>query len=1228
MLASGIRHDAYSSSFLSNILTFVLALPLSQAALFSPMPSRNLDLDPLGRIALTGNFDAISLYSYIQTNNGGPAGFNGSLAQSLILPLPDGNLLPISSADADILALCPLKADDGAVTKIIVGGNFTSLGGIESAGIATFDPTTSKISAIPGLSGQVRTLHCDQESGSVYVGGDFRGSNSSNAMVWTAKSGLSNLPFGGFNGPVLSIIPSQNGRILFGGAFDGLGNTTTPSEKDQQIINLETARISAGSGTTRGGFDNPRNVICPDGQGGKDKTWLLTDNAPGYWRASMNFGFQPTKLRIRNTHLDGRGTKTFRFTALPDNGILNMTYVDPKSGNTVACEARCPLSDDSSEAYRDFRFVNVVGMDGFQLDISEWYGQGGGFDGVELFQDDIYAYAVDDFNEPSCANLRFGSSATKTGNWEVKPSQQSSADYLSSNVDPDDQDERVSITFFPDIQQSGNYSITIFTPGCVGDGTCSSRGIVNVTTQLTASSKYPLQTFLSQTNNFDKYDQIYLGHVDASSSNFRPFVRVTPRTNQNVIDFVASRVRFQLISSTGGLNGLYEFDPSQKEVSNNFSTSAINRAGTELETGAVVSALAWIDDDLLIAGKFTNSSTKNIVSLSSGKALSLPNDGLDSAVVSILLLDNLLYVGGNFSNTARGDNDQLRGVAAYSPSDKSWKPLGAGVNGPVTSLVRFPVNISAEQTEVTIAVSGDFTSINEVDDQPAISANGFAVWVPSKNKWLQELEIEQMAYVGQLTASVRTDNETLLAGNLATGGIASHGAASLIDDDGLNLRSLPVNIQLGETEASSRKRFVETDNVQGVLTGLFDKESGRNLTILAGHFSATTTNGSTANNLLFINGSDNDSVTGADPGIEESSLFLTLGIHQSLLFAGGKIKGNVQNSDVNGLAVYDLSKSQWSTSQPAAFDDDDAVVRAIAPRPNSNHIYVGGRFRSAGSLPCPAICNFQIDGSQWSRPGTDFQGNISDIMWATENRLIVAGNLTVSGNSTMLASYDAAQQTWTTITGNSSSSIDGEVRALGLARKDGSRFWIAGKSTSGSPYLVLYDGTQFHPVPSLFGDSTTIEGLQVLHVTEDHGESPFLDKNQVLFVTGKLQLPNFGIVSGALFNGSSLDPLILSSLADGQPGSITGLFTENKIDLAGGRNPRPRGIVILISFCIALGLVFLLVLLGIILNRIRRHRQGYVAAPQGTDRKPDLTRVPPEYLLESLRHRKPGVPNI
>jgi Cortical protein marker for cell polarity len=72
-----------------------------------------------------------------------------------------------------------------------------------------------------------------------------------------------------------------------------------------------------------------------------------------------------------------------------------------------------------------------------------------------------------------------------------------------------------------------------------------------------------------------------------------------------------------------------------------------------------------------------------------------------------------------------------------------------------------------------------------------------------------------------------------------------------------------------------------------------------------------------------------------------------------------------------------------------------------------------------------------------------------------------------------------------------------------------------------------------------------------------------------------------------------------------------------------------RGLIVLISFCLALACVFLIVAFGIILNKVQRRRQGYVRAPSTPiDRPMSLQRVPPEYLFGSLKQSHPGAPAI
>lgn len=65
--------------------------------------------------------------------------------------------------------------------------------------------------------------------------------------------------------------------------------------------------------------------------------------------------------------------------------------------------------------------------------------------------------------------------------------------------------------------------------------------------------------------------------------------------------------------------------------------------------------------------------------------------------------------------------------------------------------------------------------------------------------------------------------------------------------------------------------------------------------------------------------------------------------------------------------------------------------------------------------------------------------------------------------------------------------------------------------------------------------------------------------------------------------------------------------------------------VVLIGLAIALALILILVASGIILDRIRKKREGYTPAPTSMyDRGSGIQRVPPRELLEQLERSRPG----
>lgn len=721
------------------------------------------------------------------------------------------------------------------------------------------------------------------------------------------------------------------------------------------------------------------------------------------------------------------------------------------------------------------------------------------------------------------------------------PSQQSSSEYLSGVVSGSQLGPATSVRFQPDLRESGNYSVTIFTPGCIQDGTCASRGRVNITGTMATGTREsrPIQTEIFQTNNFDKYDEIYNGYVDANSGSFRPSVTLTPSTGQEGnITVVAQRVRFELISSSGGLNGLYEFDPNRAGVDTDFASTTYGRAGLELEPGATITSLVVDGDVTYIGGNFSDGDYENIFAVRDGNSSALPGGGLNGQVLNMHLQDRLLYVAGNFTGTSRTSTEGLRNIAAFSVADDAWRPLGAGVNGRVDRVVPLLLNITAGEPESVISLTGTFDELLPFGGKEGIRVTGFAVWVPSRGDWLQNLDAEITSIDGQLTTSVVIEGgPTLFAGTLATQGLQASGAVSIPVSGPLSLRRIPLRIQSQAPVTNSRKRAVSGQNVTGIVTGYFYEADGRNVSILGGHFTARTGDGSNVDNLAFVNGSNNNAVTGLGPGLSADSAFLALAVQQDTLYAGGSVTGTVDDDEVNGLILYDLIRADYVRPQPPALAGNEVAVHAIASRPNSNDVYVGGNFESAGSMSCPSLCFFTQSVSQWNRPGDGLSGSVGAMAWAGPRKLVVGGNLTVNGNSTSMATYDPDTRSWSAFTGDRS--IPGPVTALSAANNEASRFFIAGASTNGSAFLMSYDGVSFRSVGDTLGTTTRIRGLQVLPLTRPHARSELLDDDQVLLVTGQLNLPGFGNASAALFNGTNFAPFILSTASGNSPGSVS-----------------------------------------------------------------------------------------
>ncbi|KAF2132497.1 hypothetical protein P153DRAFT_165822 [Dothidotthia symphoricarpi CBS 119687] len=1206
-------------------LSLLVASPVTSAIQFTPVPSPNLNINSLGRVAFAGDFDSISLYKYVGQSEQS-LGRNGGLLSRY----PDGVFATLNQTDGDVKAMCALQVN--GAERIVFAGNFTSVGDMRvPGGVALLDPVAGSIEAMEGLNGSVNALYCDRDAGQVYVGGLFEGSNSTNAIIW--KDGWVDLTFAGFNGIVQSIVAAPNGNIVFAGEFNGLnGIATTNLENSTQVIPISNADISAQTSSGLPGFTDPQDITCKSdfSAQGSGETWLLADKSTGFWKAEFGFGFLPTSLKLWNTDYEGRGTKTWRYTALPDGGIMNFSYVDPSNGQKAYCDARCPLPEGNTTA-QDFTFVNVVGMNAFKIDISDWYGDGAGLNGIQLFQEDMYAYAIDDFNEPkNCATGTTGSSSTNTGSWVTTPSHDSSSEYLTAVVQGSPVDTNAAIaTFFPDIKQSGNYSVTLYTPGCRGDGTCGSRGRVNVTAIMAKDETTAESVVLFQTNDYDKYDEVYNGYVDATDG-FRPQIVLQPAEGQGPtpLTIVAQRVRFSPLTATSGnVNGLFEHKPGQQLNEIDLSDSVINAAGASLDPQerAVVTSVAADDTNLYVGGNFSTDNGRNNIFLirkDANEPTALPGNGLDRQVMTMFHNDSMLYVGGNFTNTADGDAEGLNGVAALV--NNKWQPLGAGVNGVVMFLVPFSLNLTANSPEQVLAVSGFFTSVNAFGNHTATAVDNLAIWVPSRGNWLHNLGSGSLAMQGRLmTFADIPGGERWFGGSISSGSLSASGTAELrSQNDNLSLGAFPIDIETQQQQASLRKRAITATQdltTTGVQTGTFYKENGMNKTILAGHFASTDSNGQNITNVLIIDGNDSDKISGFSDEVDANSTFAVVTVYDNILYAGGVVTGQIDDNLVAGIVAYDLSASKFADIQPPRLQGQNVTVNAIALRPKSKDVYVAGQFQSAGALSCAAVCVWNTERNQWTSPSNELSGDVTSLIWTSDTTLLIAGNMTSGENTTRILSFDSSSNKFAMFPG--ANDLPGPITALTVANSDGDELWASGQSSDGTVYLQRFDGSKWKPVDSaLFGQGSDIRGLQAVTLSKSHGQSDLIDQDQDLLLMGQINITGFGTASGALFNGTALIPFLLATTSGNTEGSLSSVFVENPNSFF-KKSKKHLGLwaVVLIGLAIALALTCLLIAAGFALELYRKKAKGYSPAPQFyPDRLGQVGRLPPEQLFGTL----------
>ncbi|KAJ2553871.1 hypothetical protein EV175_002782 [Coemansia sp. RSA 1933] len=1161
-----------------------------------------------GGIGIVGAFSGIS--SFTPNSNAAALSLNSNLTSLVWLSQNAASPLLSATTDGDISAACAFYNQDGSIAKAYFGGSFISINSTNAGYVAGVDANGNVDSMLGGVDGPVNALFCDDDTQLVYVGGNFTStvsglttdiatmsSSSTGALALynSSQSAWQTLSFHGLDGPVFDFTKMHD-SVYAVGAFASTVDNSSHVPLDTQPINLSACTITGGNNAEIDGFSDPRNIICTTGTDSAGNTWLMRDLLTGFYRIDFPFKTTPTILRLMNTLYDGRGTKAIRIEAAENNQVLTMAYLEPSTKSEVFCTQSCPLLQNYD--WQAFRFVDdeatLSNITGIIVNIVDWYGQGGGFNKIELY-------------ERGNTQAIMPSSAS-TGGWTNTSPASYHGTYLTLTVNTSDlqleSTQNASLTMVPDVPESGFYNVYMTIPGCQNTNTCINRSTAKVV--IVMDNMHTLIATVGQHNLVDQEVLIHRGYAPASSTSFSPYLTVGIDTGADInsqatsVEVVVDFFRFERDTSYTNLNGVLQIYQDQTSPIQ-LNGPLYNPLSDTLPNSTIVYAvtsgfpnLTHAEETLYFGGQFSSSdsSYSNVAQYSNSSLTPLSNIGINGVVYSMTCINGLLYVGGNFDGTS-DSQVAARNVAQYNTTSNTWSSLGGGTDGTVTTVTPY-----SPFGSLVVGLRGNF-EILYADDSPGstnVTVNGLAMWDPVGDMWAGTPYIESApTLVFSDTWQDRTNNVALIAGSLSAVAALEANGAVLLD-------TTPSVQRLGIVGFSL---LPDADGRLVVNSGLWYAKSNDTTPVLIVGGQFLTPDRST-NVAMLEDGKWGGLVDGITGEI------LTLNNAANLLFIGGvaNVSSTDDDSDFYGLSVYDMDKDKTvdiQSLQGPGGDHESVRVNKVAIRADTSTVVVGGNFTTAGGmLGCPYICTFDINESQWSPLASNVLIDQVVDMAFVDGILFVAGQFKNGSDPlTYMMQYSFATNTWSNISG--AQSLPGPVTILSLAidgESSNAVYIIGTTSGSGSPYFAMYDGSSISVQSFTIGSQSTINSI--LEVPRSRipssvlGSSSSLNRRDessvpsgyVLMVSGDLYLSSGQRVSNAFFYNNQWAPFLSTIQADGSPGYVSSVFYEIPPTNVYQRHRLSVALVILIAVAIALGITFLIVCAGLVYIYLRNRREA------------------------------------
>ncbi|KAJ2796034.1 hypothetical protein H4S07_006329, partial [Coemansia furcata] len=256
----------------------------------------------------------------------------------------------------------------------------------------------------------------------------------------------------------------------------------------------------------------------------------MRDKLTGFYRIDFPFKTTPSLLRLMNTMYQDRGTKAIRIEAASTNQALTMSYLDPVTKSEQFCTQSCPVP--ANYDWQEYRFVDnhttLGNISGIVINIVDWYGMGGGFNKIELYQRDPRVYADARFSSSPCSQGSSRPLSTITGDWQTTTPASYHGTYKTLTVAKADinsaQTQSARVRMVPYVPESGFYKIYMMVPGCQNTNTCLQRSSARV--ELAMTRKRAVLATVAQHNFADEEVDVYTGYIPASTQEFSMSISV------------------------------------------------------------------------------------------------------------------------------------------------------------------------------------------------------------------------------------------------------------------------------------------------------------------------------------------------------------------------------------------------------------------------------------------------------------------------------------------------------------------------------------------------------------------------------------------------------------------------------------------------------------------------------------------------------------------------------